>query len=720
MSHNRNYHHHHRIIPTLLLFGLALGPRVLAGHLVTVDEAYHWFERVERFLAYVQQGDYAHTNLIGHPGVTTMWLGSLGLLAHQKLADLGWLAHANADSALYRAFLRGPVALANALSVVGAWVLLRRLLNPRVALVAALLWATEPFLVAHSQLLHLDGLLTSLVLLALLAAIAAFPLPEWSSEPGSGQRQPIPLRLRWGMLAGSAVAGGLSFLTKSPSVILLPMVGLIAAVGVFRMAAEPQAQEEPQQERRSRVRVLTQVAGRLGWVLLVWGGIAAAVWVALWPAAWVDLPGAVRRVVLQVTYEGASPHGWGNFFLGQAVDDPGPLFYPVVLALRMTPWTMAGLAAAGAAGLVEAWRSRQGDQQQRRETRVPRLSPLALLALYALLFLAMMSLPPKKFDRYVLPVFPALTIIAASGLVRLAGLVGSGTSRLLRPPLMVATAAVGLGGHLLWYHPYELAYYNPLLGGGATAVEALPVGWGEGYEQAGVFISAQPNGCERPTATWFAPVLYRFLCNHWVVPLDAVFEPGTVDYAVLYIDQIQRDNKPHATAMLRTTLEPLHTVWIHGIPYAEVYQLPLPNAHRVDADFGPAIRLRGYDLATSAVRTSGVMTLTLQWEPQGPGTIAEDYQMLVHVLDASGSRVGQIDVPPGGPRAPTSTWLPNSYITWIHPVPVPPDLPAGSYYVAVGLYRPDDFARLPVRGSPQPGSPNDGPNVLMLDPVTIR
>lgn len=692
------------IVPILLLFGLALVPRALAGHFVTVDEAYHWFERVELFLTAVQEGDYARTNIIGHPGVTTMWLGSLGLLAHRALVGGGWLVPADADSALYRAFLRVPVALVTALCVVVAYLLLRRLLDRRVALVAALLWATDPFLVAHSQLLHLDGLLTSLVLLALLAAMAAFPLPEWGGEPGG--EEPQRVSLRWGMLVGSAVAGGLAFLTKSPSVILLPMVGAIVGVGVLRMSGMSGMGAIGGEGRRS---VLVRVAVRLGVVMLAWGGIAVLVWVALWPAAWVDLPGVVRRVVLQVVYDGASPHGWGNFFLGRAVEEPGPRFYPVVLVLRMTPWTMGGVGAAALVGAREAW-GRRGERL--------RLSPLALLALYALLFLAMMSLPAKKFDRYVLPIFPALAIIAASGLVRVAALVRVGTVRLLRPQLLVATAAALLGGHLLWYHPYELAYYNPLVGGGSTAVETLPVGWGEGYEQAGAFISARPDGCERATATWFAPVLSRFLCNPWVVPLDAVFEPGAVNYAVLYIDQVQRDNKPHATAMLRSTFEPLHTVWIHGIAYAWVYQLPLPNAHRVDADFGGVLRLRGYDLATSAVRSSGVLTLTLQWEPLK--AVAEDYQMFVHVLDSRGRRVGQVDVPPGGPLAPTSAWLPASYVSWVHPVPVPSDLDTGDYWIALGLSHPGDFTRLPVRGPPQPGAPGDGPKVLMLNPFTLR
>ncbi len=59
------------------LFVLALLPRALAlGDFVTIDEASKWFERAERFQQALLAGDYVNTNQTGHPGVTTMWLGT--------------------------------------------------------------------------------------------------------------------------------------------------------------------------------------------------------------------------------------------------------------------------------------------------------------------------------------------------------------------------------------------------------------------------------------------------------------------------------------------------------------------------------------------------------------------------------------------------------------------------------------------------------------------
>src|SRR5258706_1975837 len=76
-------------LTSLAIFLLALAPRALwPGRFVTIDEAYHWFERARLFLHAVRAGDWAATNLIGHPGVTTMWLGALGVATHQALAAL--------------------------------------------------------------------------------------------------------------------------------------------------------------------------------------------------------------------------------------------------------------------------------------------------------------------------------------------------------------------------------------------------------------------------------------------------------------------------------------------------------------------------------------------------------------------------------------------------------------------------------------------------------
>src|SRR5262249_53426626 len=101
------------------------------------------------------------------------------------------------------------------------------------------------------------------------------------------------------------------------------------------------------------------------------------------------------------------------------VEDPGPLYYLVAIALRLTPWACLGLIAA-ASTLRWTVRSRDRFEGQGRA--------LALLTFFAVAFTIAMSLQAKKFDRYALPVFPPLEILAAFGLLVL----GDGLARWLR------------------------------------------------------------------------------------------------------------------------------------------------------------------------------------------------------------------------------------------------------------------------------------------------
>src|SRR3712207_1843851 len=85
-------------LQSVLIFALALVPRaVYQGRFLTVDEAYHWYERSANFLAALRSGEYVNTIFVGHPGVTTTWLGTAGLLGHEWLARLGLVDPADPD-----------------------------------------------------------------------------------------------------------------------------------------------------------------------------------------------------------------------------------------------------------------------------------------------------------------------------------------------------------------------------------------------------------------------------------------------------------------------------------------------------------------------------------------------------------------------------------------------------------------------------------------------
>jgi hypothetical protein len=118
------------------------------------------------------------------------------------------------------------------------------------------------------------------------------------------------------------------------------------------------------------------------------------------------------------------------------------------------------------------------------------------------------------------------------------------------------------------------------------------------------------------------------------------------------------------------------------------------DAQPADAQFGPAIRLRGY----TARYAEGQLRLALYWEASAAPS--GDYQVFVHVLNADSEQVGGGDSAPVGGRYPTSQWRLNALIADERLISFAKPLPPGAYRVWLGLYRLPDGVRLPI-GSAQ-------------------
>ena len=98
------------------------------------------------------------------------------------------------------------------------------------------------------------------------------------------------------------------------------------------------------------------------------------------------------------------------------------------------------------------------------------------------------------------------------------------------------------------------------------------------------------------------------------------------------------------------------------------------------ADYG-SVRLEAASLQSAQPGETAQLDLT--WfiaDPQEPLTT------FIHIVDASGSIVAQDDGPLAGPFTPFERWLPGMVLTRRHWVPLPADLPPGSYTVLAGVY----------------------------------
>jgi len=533
----------------LILFIAALLPRLLTlSTFITWDE-FVWTYRSIKFLAALREGHWAGTFLTGHPGVVTMWAGLVGIAIKLSLGldswtDFVWISQLSQYDEDNLEFLKRstpflfaakvPVALLTSATVVGMYLLLKQLFNKRIALFSSLLIAFDPFYLAHSRVLHLDALLTSFMTLSLLSLL-------------------VYLENRCGYLdlAISGVMAGLAFSNKLPGLLLIPFTTML--LGIAGLA---------QKGIRKGTRLFPAF---LLWVMLAGGALFA-----LWPAMWVDPIGTFQRIAYTATHYAAKPSE--TFFRGTIVSDPGAWFYPLIILFRTTPLTLLGLAASVVVLL-------KGAKEQERQAYM-----LLALMVFGLLFSVAMAIGAKKYDRYLLPIFPLLDIMAAVGLIELGGLVSqcfqrrsefqvpSSRSQRLR------TLDLGLGilivlllvqtGHILSYHPYYLAYYNPLLGGPQQASRVLRVGWGEGMDQAARYLNGKDDAAQLRVATPSVPLLAP-LFEGQTIPLKRD-KLVNADYVVLYVDDVQL-GKPLIITTVREGLEPEYVVRLHGVDYVWIY-----------------------------------------------------------------------------------------------------------------------------------------------------
>ena len=551
-------------VAVVALFALGLGTRLLGlGGAVTEDED-QWIDRSGTFARALTSGDWRRTYLTGHPGVTVMWLTTLAL-GPSRAADLGeavrpapppgtpTLASGRVPVTMMPDFLaalarsRVPFALLNAALAALIGALAWRLLGLGPGLFAGLLLALDPYWAGVGPIVGMDGLLTGFLGASLLSVLLA-------------GRSPTPRgALAWIALAGAC--WGLALLTKTTALFVVPLVPAVL-LAARRMPCKEDRWHSGRGDPRTEPS--TRKDSLVGWVrrasgagvpatllATVWGGVGALTVLLLWPAAWGQPLETAWRVADFSVRLAEAPHGPGNFFLGRPVDDPGPMFYPVALALRLGPATTLGLMALLLFG-------------------APRRLLFAVWSLlgFVALFLLLLTLASKKVDRYLLPVLPALDVLAAIGWWEAARRFGrlAGQSRAILAAVALGVAALQ-AWPLLTVGRHPLAAYNPLFGGARAAELAIPVGWGDGLDVAAERISELGGDAPLTTAIWY-PLWVNFQA-HAPGPVLTERRLADADVYVDYVHARQRGLTPRQLVGRR----PDAVVQVAGVDYARIYRL---------------------------------------------------------------------------------------------------------------------------------------------------
>ena len=548
------------LLLSLLLLAVFLAPRLPGlGSFVTPDEP-TWTKRSGSFFYALAHGNFGGTYLTGHPGVTTTWTGAIAYaLRFPNYRRAG--GREIGDTELLQVFARrGPglmtvlatarllAVLVNGAALLLAFLYARRLFNPWLAFFAFLLIALDPFYTAHSRVLHTNAYLASFGFLTVLAFLDFLRFRRWLS------------------LAVSGAALGLSILTVTPGFFLITIVGLLALAGWFW---------QPAAARRPWLPGLWRQVVR---PLLAWGLVGLLVIFLAWPAMWVNPVGTLGKILGYSLSAAEGEIGSAHFVQSyESTVDSGAMywdFYPLTYLWRSTPLAWLGLALALAALVGFLWR---------RGKLTPANFAVCGVLGYALLFGVLMTLGEKKFDRYFLPGYLALDLIAALGWLKLVEWLNGRLGWFKRLRLGIAVLALVIAGQAaltLASAPYYLTYYNPWMGGLKKAPEVMSVGWGEGLNEAALYLKDTPGIKHKRILSWY-PLAFSYYSASLGFTAELVeFTPEMgpadlqgYDYVVIYLNQWQRHMPARALDYL-ATLTPAHTVQIGGVDFARVYALP--------------------------------------------------------------------------------------------------------------------------------------------------
>ncbi len=689
----------HLAVPLALFLAILL-PRLLnLDAFMTADED-DQIMFANHFLKSALNGEWGKALVLGYPGVPTVILGAIGVGARYLAHYAGWLplpwvtadfnTTVNQLTTSFGVFqypmdfllwVRVPMAVTASLSILGIYVLAKHLLDERLALLGTLIIAFDPFILAHSRVIHVDAPLSYFMFLSFLAFLLYLDQGIW----------------KW--LIFSGLFGGLAGLSKTPAGLLGPI--LVVTGAIYALFPPPGV------TRALRWK-------RLAVALVVWGLIAVTAIFALWPSMWTRPIFTIQSLTRNM-YNVTGAHPTTGIFWGDWQTDQNPLYYLIVFPYHLTPLTSVGIVggfAMIAAGLI-AW-------QQKKDNWLTRVLPLALgLVVYSVIFVAPVSAVARRGDRYILPIFFAGGLLSAMALWWLATLIYERLPHFshrvtITPMRLVGGVALIQILFVLVYHPYYLAYFNPLMGGYRTAPYRINIGWGEGLDQAAGYLN-NLEGEELPqVASWYSAQFASYY-NGPTIDLSNQEAALTAEYTVFYLNQVQRGFPNQEILNYFRQREPEHVIKLGGIEYAWIYKGPIIGQNPqddyvfpVEALLGGAARLYGVDVdvlqmpadtyaASGEAISNGPylgyqevgegLPVTLYWETKG--SIQDNHGKVnayIRLVDDEGNIWGHVDrLILAGLWRPIR-WNPGYFLRDEYKLPIDPATPPGTYHLEVGLY----------------------------------
>ena len=183
----------------------------------------------------------------------------------------------------------------------------------------------------------------------------------------------------------------------------------------------------------------------------------------------------------------------------------------------------------------------------------------------------------------------------------------------------------------------------------------------------------------------------QIFADPYRVPLN----PGAERPTILRVQIGLKDQARQTELKPSTGSQVLPALIVSVGQLASAGSVPQPQ-HAARYRLGDTIELLGYDLPLLD-REGGRVRYRLYWHRLPNANRAlEDYTVFAHLLDANGRQIGQGDSQPFAGDYPTSLWQPGETFVEERWLKVDPAALTPAAQLALGLYRLEDGARLPV------------------------
>lgn len=457
-------------------------------------DAINWHIRSEQFVVGLKTGDWLKTYQHYHPGVTLMWI--MG-----PVVEI--LKHTSPTLKTYTSANYLFLDFASKLAVVKVQLILSlillfalsKLLTFKKALLVVSLFTFEPFFVGNSRLLHLDVLMTLFLFNGLVFAF-------WTIK-----------EFKWWKAVLTGVFLALAFLTKS---IAIGGLVFVLLYGIYKRSPK--------------------------FLAIILGTFILTTF-ALFPALWVR-PVYVLTEIFSEGERIGIRSGHEQIVLGDYTTNAGFEFYPLVLLLKVSPITLIGILLFFFFALKNFKRPKE-------------VSFELFLAIFSLGYLLVMSFPTKKIDRYVIPMFPFLALIAVDGFEKL---------KKYRVLIVSVLSLVFIVLPLIMFFPYYFTYTSPLFGTAENANKVVAQKlFGVGVPELRDFI-IKKYGDKVDLGFYDVKPMKAIYGNSKVCDVRLC---GVSDYQLLVLGI--NEEMPEKVTNSTTTFVLADTIKINGLDYWKIY-----------------------------------------------------------------------------------------------------------------------------------------------------